>query len=41
VARALKRATREERTSRSVMPPTFIRLAVSRKNGAASRMNEL
>src|SRR6185312_2596263 len=28
-------------TSRSVMPPTFIRLAVSRKNGTASRMNEL
>jgi hypothetical protein len=23
------------------MPPTFIRLAVSRKNGTASRMNEL
>src|SRR5205809_2200042 len=32
---------RERRTSRSVMPPTFIRLAVSRKNGTASRMNEL
>jgi hypothetical protein len=30
-----------QRTSRSVMPPTFIRLAVSRKNGTASRMNEL
>ena len=33
--------SRESRTSRSVMPPTFIRLAVSRKNGTASRMNEL
>src|SRR5947208_8262709 len=32
---------RERRTSRSVMPPTFIRLAVSRKNGTASKMNEL
>src|SRR5881296_3567912 len=32
---------RESRTRRSVMPPTFIRLAVSRKNGTASRMNEL
>ena len=32
---------RDRRTSRSVMPPTFIRLAVSRKNGTASRMNEL
>src|SRR5438552_1035547 len=32
---------RDSRTSRSVMPPTFIRLAVSRKNGTASRMNEL
>src|SRR6267378_777799 len=32
---------RESRTSRSVMPPTFIRLAVSRKNGTASRMKEL
>src|SRR6266550_4096957 len=32
---------RERRTSRSVMPPTFIRLAVRRKNGTASRMNEL
>src|SRR5438067_270967 len=32
---------RERRTSRSVMPPTFIKLAVSRKNGTASRMNEL
>ncbi len=27
--------------SRSVMPPTFIRLAVSRKNGTVSRMKEL
>ncbi len=33
--------SREKRISRSVMPPTFIRLAVSRKNGTASRMNEL
>ena len=32
---------RDSRISRSVMPPTFIRLAVSRKNGTASRMNEL
>ncbi len=32
---------REKRTRRSVMPPTFIRLAVRRKNGTASRMNEL
>jgi hypothetical protein len=32
---------RESRTRRSVMPPTFIRLAVSRKNGTASRMKEL
>src|SRR2546426_949036 len=32
---------RERSTRRSVMPPTFIRLAVSRKNGTASRMNEL
>ncbi len=31
----------ENRTSRSVMPPTPIRLAVSRKNGTASRMKEL
>ena len=29
------------RTSRSVIPPTFMRFAVSRKNGTASRMNEL
>ena len=34
-------SAREKRTSRSVMPPTFIRLAASRKNGTASRMNEL
>ena len=32
---------RESVTSRSVMPPTLIRLAVSRKNGTASRMKEL
>ena len=32
---------RDSRTRRSVMPPTFIRFAVSRKNGTASRMNEL
>src|SRR5260221_6418063 len=32
---------RERRTRRSVMPPMFIRLAVNRKNGTASRMNEL
>src|SRR6476620_6056077 len=32
---------RDSVTSRSVMPPTFIRFAVSRKNGTASRMNEL
>src|SRR6185295_11916183 len=32
---------RDSRTRRSVMPPTFIRLAVSRKKGTASRMNEL
>jgi hypothetical protein len=32
---------RDRCTSRSVMPPLFIRLAVSRKNGTASRMNEL
>jgi hypothetical protein len=32
---------RERRSSRSVMPPMFIRLAVRRKNGTASRMNEL
>ena len=33
--------SRDRRTRRVVMPPTFIRLAVSRKNGTASRMNEL
>ena len=33
--------SRESRINRSVMPPTFIRFAVSRKNGTASRMNEL
>src|SRR5207249_9052337 len=32
---------RESRTRRSVMPPTFIRFAVRRKNGTASKMNEL
>ena len=32
---------RDSRTSLSVMPPTFIRLAVSRKKGTASRMKEL
>src|SRR5215211_8945938 len=32
---------RERRTRRSVMPPMFIRCAVRRKNGTASRMNEL
>ncbi len=34
-------SARDSRTSRSVMPPTFIRLAVSRKNGTARRMKEL
>ena len=33
--------SRDSLTSRSVIPPTFIRFAVSRKNGTASRMNEL
>ena len=32
---------RDRRISRLVMPPPFIRLAVSRKNGTASRMKEL
>ena len=32
---------REKFISRSVMPPMFIRLAVSRKKGTASRMKEL
>ncbi len=32
---------RDSFRSRSVMPPMFIRLAVSRKNGTASRMKEL
>jgi hypothetical protein len=32
---------RDRVISRSVMPPTFIRFAVSRKNGTASRMKEL
>ena len=32
---------REKTISRSVMPPVFIRLAVSRKKGTASRMKLL
>ena len=32
---------RDSFSSRSVVPPMFIRLAVNRKNGTASRMNEL
>ena len=32
---------REKVISRSVMPPVFIRLAVSRKKGTASRMKLL
>ena len=32
---------RESRMRRSVVPPTFIKLAVSKKNGTASRMKEL
>jgi hypothetical protein len=32
---------RDRCTRRSVMPPIFIKLAVNRKNGTASRMNEL
>src|SRR5436853_7882772 len=32
---------RDRRTRRSVMPPTFIRFAVRRKKGTASKMNEL
>src|SRR5437868_12099398 len=32
---------RDRRTRRSVIPPTFIRFAVNRKNGTASRMKEL
>ena len=32
---------RDRRINRSVMPPMFIRFAVSRKNGTASRMKEL
>ena len=32
---------RESATSRSVMPPMLIRLAVNRKNGTDSRMKEL
>jgi hypothetical protein len=32
---------RDNNTSRSVMPPTPIRLAVSRNSGTASRMKEL
>ena len=34
-------SARDSLTSRSVMPPTLIRFAVNRKNGTASRMNEL
>ena len=34
-------SAREKRTKRSVMPPTFMKLAVSRKKGTASRMKEL
>src|SRR4030095_7816088 len=37
----LPTSVRDSVTNRSVMRPTFIRLAVSRKNGTASRMNEL
>ena len=37
----LPTSARDSATSRSVMPPTLIRLAVSRKNGTASRMKEL
>lgn len=32
---------RDRRTRRSVMPPTFMRLAVSKKNGTASKMKLL
>jgi len=32
---------RDKRTRRSVMPPTFMRLAVNRKKGTASRMKLL
>ena len=32
---------RERVINRSVMPPTFMRFAVRRKNGTASRMKEL
>ena len=32
---------RESLSMRLVMPPTFIKLAVSRKKGTAKRMNEL
>ena len=32
---------RESLSSRSVVPPMFIRFAVKRKNGTASRMKEL
>ena len=34
-------SARDRPTSRSVMPPMLMRFAVSRKNGTASRMNEL
>ena len=37
----LPTSARDRVTSRSVMPPTLIRFAVSRKNGTASRMKEL
>src|SRR5204863_10030095 len=37
----LPTVVRESRTRRSVMPTTFIKLAVSRKNCTARRMNEL
>ena len=40
-ARKWPTRSRERRTSRVVMPPTFIRFAVNRKNGTASRMKEL
>ena len=32
---------RDRRINRSVMPPLFIKLAVSRKKGTANKMNEL
>ena len=39
--RCIDRCNRENAISRSVMPPVFIRLAVSRKKGTASRMKLL